>query len=204
MKLTEYQITVIDASLKKTGIIYTDIRVEMTDHIASELEDIEGDFNTNLENYIAAHKKKLRRQNTKLVVLAWVKSWKAMGLNILKVRFLVTFFAVYCVAAGVNMLMDRYSIIMTLFMVFCVANSSVSLPSVVSILKKKDQYSIGEGVGILNLFVIFPGIIALKFVWDFSSDVFVLLYFTILISISLTLGYTVRMFKAQIKLKYHG
>lgn len=203
MKLTEIQIETIDASLKKMGIIYTDIRTEMTDHIASVLEESNGDFEQNLEDFIDAHRKKLRRQNTKLVMLAWVKSWKAMGLNILTVRFLATFVAIYSVTTGINMLMDRYSTVMLLFMIFCVANSSVSLPSVIGILKKKDQYSIGEGIGILNLFVIFPGIIALKFVWDFSSDALVLLYFTTLISISLTLGHTVRMFKAQIKMKYH-
>jgi len=203
MKLTEIQIETIDASLKKMGIIYTDIRTEMTDHIASVLEESNGDFEQNLEDFINAHRKKLRRQNTKLVMLACVKSWKAMGLNILKIRFLATFVAIYCVTTGINMLMDRYSTVMLLFIIFCVANSSVSLPSVIGILKRKAQYSIGEGIGILNLFVIFPAIIALKFVWDFSSDELVLLYFTTLISISLTLGHTVRMFKAQIKMKYH-
>jgi len=48
-KLTLEQIVLIDAALKKIGIAYIDTRYEMTDHIATALEELPGDFDKKLK-----------------------------------------------------------------------------------------------------------------------------------------------------------
>lgn len=60
MKLTEVQINAIEKYLDKDRIFYDDIRMEMTDHIATTLEDElnkGGDFDTVLKAYMNSHLK---------------------------------------------------------------------------------------------------------------------------------------------------
>ena len=67
-KLTEAQIGHIDKALKGIGIAYRDIRQEMTDHVATSLEDMEGDnFYLNLKHYMHVHKKELIATNYRFV-----------------------------------------------------------------------------------------------------------------------------------------
>lgn len=47
MKLTKQNIEVINAALIKKGVDYIDIRIEIIDHFATELENCDGDFETN-------------------------------------------------------------------------------------------------------------------------------------------------------------
>lgn len=47
MKLTKQNIEVINAALIKKGVHYIDIRIEIIDHFATELENCDGDFETN-------------------------------------------------------------------------------------------------------------------------------------------------------------
>lgn len=54
-KLTPEQIESIDALLCMKGVNFIDIRYEMTDHIASAMEEKEGDFKTNLKEYFITH-----------------------------------------------------------------------------------------------------------------------------------------------------
>nr|WP_322625462.1 hypothetical protein [uncultured Flavobacterium sp.] len=58
-KLTVDQIQFIDAALRKAGMRYADIRMEMTDHVASILEETDGDFNQNFLVYLSRHKTEL-------------------------------------------------------------------------------------------------------------------------------------------------
>jgi hypothetical protein len=45
MKLSKENISQIDKALfKKFGVIYYDVRLEIVDHLASEIEQMEGDF----------------------------------------------------------------------------------------------------------------------------------------------------------------
>lgn len=64
-KLTHQQITFIDNYLKNSGIRYTDIRYEMTDHVAAELENMDGDFYDNFREYMLRHKAGILQSNKK-------------------------------------------------------------------------------------------------------------------------------------------
>ncbi|MDV6167714.1 hypothetical protein R1T16_04710 [Flavobacterium sp. DG1-102-2] len=61
-KLTPEQIEHIDDELFYIGIEYVDIRYEMVDHIASVLEEKQGDFEDNFEEYFIMNRLQLIKQ----------------------------------------------------------------------------------------------------------------------------------------------
>ncbi len=63
MKLNQQQIEFIDNYLENAGIRHVDIRIEMTDHIASELENVDSDFGESFSRYMIANKDWLLKQN---------------------------------------------------------------------------------------------------------------------------------------------
>lgn len=62
-KLTTEQIQCIDDLLRMLQVEFLDIRYEMVDHIASELEAMEGDFKENLKVYFVMNKLSILQQN---------------------------------------------------------------------------------------------------------------------------------------------
>lgn len=62
-KLTTEQIQCIDDLLRMLQVEFLDIRYEMVDHIASELEAMEGDFKENLKAYFVMNKLSILKQN---------------------------------------------------------------------------------------------------------------------------------------------
>lgn len=71
-KLTKEDIQFIDNYLENSDVIYADIRMEMTDHVASEIETLmEADaslyFYDAFKNYMIKNKKNLLNQNKKFV-----------------------------------------------------------------------------------------------------------------------------------------
>jgi hypothetical protein len=63
MELTTQQLQFIDKYLKESGVQYNDIRYEMTDHVASAIEGMEGDFYESFKQYMLVHKKELLDTN---------------------------------------------------------------------------------------------------------------------------------------------
>lgn len=59
VKLTQQQVAFIDCYLQNSGIDYFDVRLEMTDHVATEIEQAEGSFYKNFNSYMAQHKEEL-------------------------------------------------------------------------------------------------------------------------------------------------
>jgi ABC-type multidrug transport system fused ATPase/permease subunit len=205
-KLTEEQIGSINEALKKIGVMYVDILHEMTDHIAAALEEEESErsFERNLRHYIYTNKSELKRLNRKYIFTSWMRSWKGLLLNVLTIRFMAFVVLVYLALTGVSILMERGSFVALMFFVFCFANGAVSFPEVHRMVKKKDQYSAGEGLGILNVFVFFPALFSIRYMDTVSSDTVVVLYFTALISICAVMAITKRRLKSNYKLRYNG
>lgn len=75
-KLSTIKISWIDDHLYNMGVKYMDIRYEMVDHIASELEQQEGDFNENLEEYFIMHSNEILKQNKRARRTATLKAIK--------------------------------------------------------------------------------------------------------------------------------
>jgi hypothetical protein len=98
MKLTQEQIKAIDKALWDIEIRFLDIRIEMTDHAATALEGMEGNFDANLRKYIADNKNELKKNYSQFRMNASVKSVKLLFWNMLSLRFLAILAIVYAVA----------------------------------------------------------------------------------------------------------
>lgn len=99
-KLTPQKIECIDDLLFMLGVTFVDIRYEMTDHIASVLEEKEGDFKTNMKEYFVTHKLQLLEQNEKAKKTARLRAVKyyfktlsmPFSLTVFTIVFLVVYF----------------------------------------------------------------------------------------------------------------
>lgn len=89
MKLTADNIKFIDSYLTNSGIKYIDIRMEMTDHIATALEGMDGLFYDNFKKYMAANKSQFLSTNRKFANAAINTSVKNIGKEMLGRWFLV-------------------------------------------------------------------------------------------------------------------
>jgi hypothetical protein len=86
-KLTAEQINFIDSYLLNSGVRYIDIRFEMTDHVATALEEMDGDFYENFKKYMVLNKSGLLASNRRFKKLATAKAWRVMKTNFLSIPF---------------------------------------------------------------------------------------------------------------------
>lgn len=79
MKLSKEEIKFIDTYLQSSEVVYTDIRQEMVDHIATAIEEKmeleQEDFYKTFKSYMLANKKEILKNNKK----RWHFSWEAIG-----------------------------------------------------------------------------------------------------------------------------
>lgn len=94
-KLTQEEIKAVDTALWDIGIKFLDIRIEMTDHAATAIEGMEGDFKQNLEDYITQNKKELQKNYSQFGMNASVKSVKLLFWNMMSFRFIGILAVVY-------------------------------------------------------------------------------------------------------------
>jgi len=85
--LTKDQIQFTDRYLEKSGIKYMDIRQEMTDHVATALENEEGDFYENFRQYMVQHKQGLMQSNRYFKKLALRRAFGILKNIVLKPVF---------------------------------------------------------------------------------------------------------------------
>lgn len=88
-KLTTEQINAVDKALWDIEIRFLDIRMEMTDHAATAIEAMEGNFEGNLAKYISDNKKELRKNYSQFRMNATVKAIKLLLSNMFTFRFVL-------------------------------------------------------------------------------------------------------------------
>jgi len=92
MQLSREQIELINSALLKKRINYMDIRIEIIDHLASELESREGDFEENFISLMQSKKSfmdEVIRSNLKLEL---AKGFRKLFKNIFSQRFFGIYF----------------------------------------------------------------------------------------------------------------
>jgi len=98
-KLTSEHIKCINDILIMMGIEFMDIRYEMVDHIASVLEEKEGDFRENLKKYLITHKVQLLNQHERMKKTARTRAikyyLKTLTMPVSLAVFTVTFAVIY-------------------------------------------------------------------------------------------------------------
>jgi hypothetical protein len=99
--LTLQQLQFIDKYLKDSGVRYDDIRYEMTDHVATSIENMDGDFNENFRQYMDSHRKDLFESDRAFRKLALDKAFSILGKNLVSYTLAITtliIFATSCIA----------------------------------------------------------------------------------------------------------
>ena len=92
MNLTKENIEVINATLIKNGVHYIDIRIEIIDHFASELENIDGDFATNFASLLEHKKEFVKQMQLSFQRLELRNGFQNLIRNVFSKRFLIVYF----------------------------------------------------------------------------------------------------------------
>lgn len=206
-KLTTEQITAIDKALWDIEIRFLDIRIEMIDHAATALEGMEGDFNDNLNEYIADNKKELKKNYSRLRRNTSLKAVKMLFSKMMSLRFVAILAVAY---ATVFAAYKHEGLEETSFMVFMAFIFAIPLVLAYTIYmqftRQRKLFSTAERFMAIMSSLGYTLFIALRVLIDKLKidDAYKLLYYAFVISvycmaiimyISLTKSY---------KLKYQG
>jgi hypothetical protein len=207
MKLTEAQIALIDKALVKAGIRYVDVRMELTDHVAAILEQKDERFEHHLKGYILQHKKELKALNRKFIAIAMLKVYKQLFIRMLSPLFLLVTAIAFGVVYVINTVFERAVTILVLFLIFtgicCLIKSLSGFSMIDATFNRKKQYSYSFGFSFIYLLLFYPTL-QVFINQDSLSDMILMVYFTIAITLSFAMYTTVRKFNKKYKLKYHG
>ena len=92
MKLTKDNISLLEKTLiKKQGVIYLDLRLEIMDHLATELEQLEGDFEEIFPNFIESKKEFIKKTYISLNRQSSRTGAKLLLKNIFSIKFILCF-----------------------------------------------------------------------------------------------------------------
>jgi hypothetical protein len=200
MKLTAKQILQIEETLVLNGINYDDIKLELTDHIASEIEEkinvqgvsFEGAFHEVFENW----KEQLRpttsfwvgRNNStpKIVLDKWVRIKKQILLKAFLIAFLPTLLVAYFFYVKQHNV--DYTLLMQMFKTLCLSLSAVIIIFKFLIFKSKLKTSFSlyfsKNLKVLFIYLFFIGLGAYpsKFnVWNYGTSLFFILMLSFLV-----------------------
>ena len=104
MKLTKDNISLLEKTLiNKHGVIYLDIRIEIMDHLANELEQLDGDFEEVFPNFIESKKEFIHKINISLNQQSSRTGIKLLLKNIFSIKFISCFIVMtLCISYLVN------------------------------------------------------------------------------------------------------
>jgi uncharacterized membrane protein len=99
-KLSKEDIQFIDTYLKNSDVTFTDIRIEMVDHVASEIESMMNDGDTRdfyyiFKDYMVKNKRRLLKDSDKYYKACDRKIFKSIFKNALSIKGVVIFLAVF-------------------------------------------------------------------------------------------------------------
>jgi hypothetical protein len=222
MKLTTQQIAQIEETLVLNGIQYEDIKLELTDHIASEIEEqitVQGySFEVALHDVFQNWKEQLRptsshwvgliNSSPKIVLDKWVSTTKQLQLKALLIAFFPTLFFAYFFNGKQNKF--DYTLLVQIFKTMCLAISLSIIIFKFLIFKSniKTSFSLyfnkNSTVFFIYLFFYGLGFIPIKLsIWDFGTSLFFILLLSFLFVYSLFclgLAYQHLQFVKKIKL----
>lgn len=144
MKLTAEQIHFIDDYLEKVGVVYEDIRFEMTDHIATALENQEGDFMKNFIDFMLQHKEELLLQSKAFANMAAKRALKLFGHTLISPYMLAALavigFASYRLYVSYGLEVAKNSLQITFSVLFFLA----VFPAAIAVITKRRGYSVAH------------------------------------------------------------
>lgn len=160
MKLTPEQITEIDKALGKIGIAYLDIRCELTDHVATQLEAGGGDFETELNRYIKENKKSLRRTNRKMFFATSAGAYAEVFKTLARPGFLIAFIAFFGLMQLLLQFMAAENAGRIGFFIFCITSLFLSVKYLLRAFYTRRSYSGAVGFSIFSLVILYTTLYA--------------------------------------------
>ncbi|MEE1897314.1 hypothetical protein V1389_03135 [Flavobacterium rakeshii] len=196
MQVTDNQIKFIDQYLENSGIKYLDIRYEMTDLIATALEEKEGVFYDEFQAYMAKNKAELLSSAKKFSKAATIRAFKMLVKGFVKPQFYIVATILFTVA----LLLDQRGYndaVFTGFTILYFLLCGVIFSSYVHmvVINKKPEWS---GVNrfhyaaALTVYILF---LVVKPQNVFKDDIYLFLYYAVIIS------FVVMMISSYLKLK---
>lgn len=177
-KLSAAQIQFVDDYLYNAGVYYIDIRYEMTDHVVTALEEMEGDFGQNFFGYMASHKRELLANNKKFKSGALVRAGRSFWANYTNPKFLICIavftFLVFAMANRFGY-EEVYGYFFISHLAMCVA---LYVSWVYFWMVKKNRYSVVDKLLVIGWFIpilfkveesIENGVVRLVFIISYSS-----------------------------------
>jgi hypothetical protein len=197
-KLTPQQLQFIDTYLKNSGVRYDDIRYEMTDHVASAIEEMPGDFRENFCSYMINHKVELKNSNKVFKELAFSKAISVITRNLTNVRlYIITtiIFAAACFAVFISGIEDMAS---TLHMSLIIVSSVMFIDFWRYKIFSKSSHSVIDKL----LTVVYFGAIFIRIDMLIQNAMLLNLYYSFCIAFFVLLTQSLYRLKRQYKLRY--
>ncbi|WP_297332787.1 hypothetical protein [Flavobacterium sp.] len=186
MKLTPEQITEIDRALGKIGIAYLDIRCELTDHVATQLEAEGGDFETELARYIKENKKSLRRTNRKMFFATSAGAYAEVFKTLARPGFLILFIAFFGLMQLLLQFMAAENVGRIGFFIFCIVSSYLSFRFLIRTFYTRRSYSGAVGFSIFSLAILYITLYAGGWLAA-TGDIAVSLYYALINTVTLAM-----------------
>lgn len=201
MKLITEQIQAVDNALLGARIVHQDIRVELTDHIASVLEKQDDDFEQNLNAYITENKKELRRLNRRFMRIGAAKGLKLLFGNLLSWKILLVFLGIVSLGKLIQQFAAPDDMGIFMFLIFTVCSCIGCYPGLRSIILKKENFSFDFGIGMMPSLIFYPSILMQK--WVPNPD-FLIMYYAFVCAFSVDIYVTTKSLHNKYRKLYHG
>lgn len=197
--LTKEHIQFTDRYLEKSGVRYVDIRYEMTDHVATALENREGDFYENFRQYMVQHKQELMQSNHYFKKLALRRAFGIFKTNVLKPAFWIIAFVIFATAKSVNQFgVSAETIITNMEMSSLIISSIIYFYFIYYWMFKKEVHSV---LMRLLLIIYFGNIIGIARMIHNTN--FLIVYYALYIAFYILLIQSVYQLNQQYRLKYN-
>lgn len=169
--MTQEDIIFIDTYLKNSEIEYVDVRMEMVDHVATELEtrmaEDGSSFYDAFKSYMVRHKKELQKSHEKFKWTTDKRVLKILGVQLFKVSSLFIFISSFML---LKLLVVSLDMTMTLRIMPVIIIFGLLLIYFVLYQRKKQRFSGLERVG--TYLIIFFQVLQLFFNPSYQKELF--------------------------------
>jgi hypothetical protein len=199
-KLTITQLRFIDKYLKSSGVRYDDIRCELTDHVATALENMDGDFETDFKLYMINNKVDIKNSNRNSKKLAWRRAFHILNKNLVSytvfIITLIIFLPSYIAASYLN----KEDIVNNLHFVMQLTSSVVFFYFLYYKVFSKSNHSVIDRL----LTIVYFGAVILRTDRLIHSNNVLLFYYSFVIAFFIMLIESLWKLRKRYKLQYHG
>lgn len=197
-KLSLTQLQYIDRYLKYNGIHYDDIRYEMTDHVASSIESMNGDFYDNLYSYMIKHKVELKNSNKVFKKLAFNKAISLITKSFTKISLYIIATFIFATAFFAGSIADKEEIAGNLHMALIIISSVIFIDFWRYKIFSKSNHSVIDKL----LTVIYFGAILIRVDKFIDNYTLLSLYYSFCIAFFILITQSLYKLKKQYKLRY--